>query len=86
MGLETVELVISWEQEFGITIPNSVASTLITPAQASDAIECLLNSSGKPRDRSAIEAIVRTTTLEISGMNPDDYRIDGRFVQDFGLD
>ena len=85
MGLETVELVISWEQEFGISIPNKVAATLITPRHAGDAIERLLVSSGRAVERPAIDAVIKATTLDISGMDAAEYRIDGQFVEDFGM-
>lgn len=39
MGLDSVELVIAWEKEFSISIPNELAATLITPQIAAEAIE-----------------------------------------------
>ncbi len=86
MGLETVELVVSWENAFAIAIPNSVAATLITPEAAAAAIERLLINEGRFLARSEIDHVIMQTTLEISGMKEMDYRVDGRFVQDFGLD
>jgi hypothetical protein len=86
MGLECVELVIAWEREFSITIPDGIAATLITPAHAANAIEQILLSAGKPMELTAIEEIIRTTTLDISGMKPAHYRQDGRFCEDFGID
>lgn len=85
MGLETVELLISWEQEFDIAISDRAAATMFTPREAGDVIEQLLQSVGRPMDRSAIDRIIRSTTLEISGMNPDHYRPDGKFTEDFGM-
>lgn len=86
MGLECVELVIAWEREFSISIPDGVAATLITPAHAAKAIEQILVSVGKPMEVSTIEEIIRTTTLDISGMKSAQYRQDGRFCEDFGID
>ena len=86
MGLETVELVMSWEQAFSISIPNDLAATLVTPEKAADAIEDLLVNEGRKVSRFEIEKIIKTTTLEITGMRESAFRPDGRFVQDFGLD
>lgn len=38
MGLDSVEMVIGWEQRFGILIPNEVACGLVTPRLATDYI------------------------------------------------
>jgi len=76
---------MSWEEEFGIEISNRTVATLLTPMAAGDAIQHLLIVAGRPMDRAKIDAVIRSTTLEISGMSPEDYRVDGQFVQDFGL-
>lgn len=86
MGLESVELVISWEEAFGISIPNSIAATLATPAHAAVAIEKLLLDAGRHVGRIEIDRVIKEITLETSGMNEDDYRLDGLFVRDFGID
>jgi acyl carrier protein len=38
MGLDSVEIVMSWEEVFGIRIPDAAACNLITPRQAIDYI------------------------------------------------
>ncbi len=86
MGLDTVELVMSWEQKFGIRIPNGTAATLETPRHATEAIAEILLAEGRPVERGVIDEVIRTTTLDISGMKAAEYRVDGKFVQDFGLD
>jgi hypothetical protein len=86
MGLDTVELVLSWEKEFDILIPNETAARLETPALAADAIAEILHSKGRNVDREMIDAVIRRTTLEATGMKEADYRRDGFFVKDFGLD
>lgn len=86
MGLETVELVIGWEREFSISIPASLAETLITPEDAARAVEMLLADEGRPLHRETIEKIIRTVTLEVSGIDESDYLPNLRFVQDFGMD
>ncbi len=86
MGLDSVELLIAWEKEFSISIPNELAATLITPRLATDAIEQILLSQGRASDRELIERIVRETTLEVSGLDPGDYDASSEFVRDMGLD
>lgn len=86
MGLDSVELVIAWEKEFSISIPNELAATLITPQIAAEAIEEILLSEGRAWDRELIERIIKETTLEISGLDPGDYDASSEFVRDMGLD
>ena len=86
MGLETVELVISWERSFLISIPNSIAATITTPAEATIAIERLLAEDGRSLARTEIDRVIKATTLDMAGIRESEYRLDGRFVQDFGLD
>lgn len=86
MGLESVELVTSWERAFSISIPNSIAATLTTPAEAAVAIGRLLAEDGRSLARIEIDQVIKATTLDLTGIREGDYRPDGRFVQDFGLD
>lgn len=80
MGLETVELVMAWEEEFGVEIPDSVAASLKTPRQVTDWLAAQL--PGYPRDE--IAAGVRRRPLDQLGIRPTQYREDARFVEDFG--
>lgn len=86
MGLESVELVMAWERSFAISIPNNRAAILLTPALAADAVEEILAKEGRPLPFAEIERIIRNATLEVTGMNPEDHRREGKFVEDFGLD
>lgn len=45
MGLDTVEIVLAWEQSFGITLENSEVSELRTPLQAMNLIAAKLGAS-----------------------------------------
>jgi acyl carrier protein len=36
MGLDTVELVMAWEEEFGVPIPDAAAATMATPRDVID--------------------------------------------------
>lgn len=86
MGLDTVELVMTWERDFSLSIPNDIAATFITPEGAADAIGALLSQAGRSMDSEEIHRIIKQATLEISGLREHQYRRDGRFVHDFGLD
>ncbi len=48
MGLDTVDLVMSWEETFGISIDDSEAVELRTPRQAIDLISDKLGASDAP--------------------------------------
>lgn len=86
MGLDTVELVMTWERDFSLSIPNDIASTLVTPEAAASAIGELLSKEGRPMDPEEIHRIIKQGTLEVSSLPEHQYRRDGRFVEDFGLD
>lgn len=57
MGLETVELVMDCEDEFGIVIPDEAAGEIRTVGQLFDLVLALTRSNGKPelRERADLE-------------------------------
>ena len=89
MGLDTVELVIAWEKEFGINIPNDVSATLETPGKAIDWISDTLNAqsggqSAETWTRDRVREAVRRLTKDQSGL--EEFSDDDEFVRDMGLD
>lgn len=86
MGLDMVELVISWEQAFGISIPDEACPKLRTPELAAIEISAILSGEGKHLPMSEVFRIIKETTLDISGLPEERYAVDLRFVEDFGLD
>jgi len=48
MGLDTVELVIRFEDAFGITIPDKIAADLTTPRKVTNYIFSQVNASNQP--------------------------------------
>jgi len=48
MGLDSVELVIAYEEAFGISIPDAVASEMRTPRDVIDCVTTKLRSSQRP--------------------------------------
>jgi hypothetical protein len=86
MGLDSVELVMKWEEAFSISIPDRVAGQIVTPAMAAEAIAKILEEEGLSMERDEIDRIIKLTTLDQLGITEKDYRIDARFVEDFGMD
>ncbi len=77
---------MAWQEEFGISIPDSVAAKLVTPGDAVTIICGLLEAEGRPQERSVIEEKVREITIEQIGIKEREYRLDARFVEDFEID
>lgn len=80
MGLDSVELIIAWEEAFGITITDAEAARILTPR---DVIE-LIAARRPDLVRDEIAARVREITLEQIGNV--DYGEDKRFIDDMGID
>jgi hypothetical protein len=49
MGLDSVQIVMGWEESFGIHIPDENAFLIRTPRMAVDLIAGMLNASDKPQ-------------------------------------
>jgi hypothetical protein len=85
-----VELVMRFEEDLGIAIPDEVAATLETPRHVIDhAAERLVGTAdagGETWTRERIAAVVRNAVLDDTGLEPRKYHEDARFVQDMGLD
>ena len=97
MGLDTVELVMRFEEGFGITIPDAVAERMMTPRDVADYVETELKRAAPGRavaaaevrpdmTRAEIAGIIREITLDQLGIDPADYGEDKTFVEDFGAD
>lgn len=54
MGLDGVELVMAFEESFGITIPDEVAEKMLTPRQVTDYIMNRLGEAGAEEDRACL--------------------------------
>lgn len=59
MGLDSVEIVMGWEEEFGLAIPDEVAQEIWTPRQAIDYI------FRQVEQRSATECICQQTFFRL---------------------
>lgn len=90
MGLDSVELVMRFEEDLGIDIPDAVAETLVTPRHVIDyaaaRLEGTASADGEPWTRERIAAVVRNATFDECGVPPGKYHEDARFVEDMGID
>jgi acyl carrier protein len=85
MGLDTVELIVRIESDFGVSIPNEIAVTLSTPRRVIDYLMQQPSiASGKTRETVALELwFLLEDQLSIERFR---YTEDSRFVEDMGID
>jgi acyl carrier protein len=89
MGLESVELVMAWEEHFDIEIPVEIAATLETPRLVIDAIEQILrrdHPEGPHWAREKIEYDVCEIVAEQLGIKRSSFTLDSLFIRDLGVD
>jgi acyl carrier protein len=86
MGLDAVELVMAYEGEFGIEIPDADAEAMATPKDVIDYIMRFLQAAGGKPDRARVAQKIKEITLEQSGLSEERYWEEGRYLEDFGLD
>jgi len=82
MGLDTVELVMAFEEKFGLDISDAVAAELITPRDVIDYL--MANGAGGESSREEVAQLVRQVIEAQTGTY--DFTEDSRFVQDMHLD
>lgn len=86
MGLDLVELVMSFEEEFGIEIPDSIAEKIVTVGDAVDIVTAGLMELGRPADPTDIFERIRRLTAERAEVPPERVTREARFIQDLGMD
>jgi acyl carrier protein len=86
MGLETVELVMSFEEEFDVEIPDDVAEKMMTVGDVVDYVSAELRRRGEVVDPLDIFLRVRGRTIRILGIDPNKITRSSRFVDDLGAD
>jgi len=86
MGLDTVELVMEFEEAFDLEIPNSVAAEMATPRHVRDFVIAEYARRGHQADPDAVFEKIRHLTAEIGNMKPEEVTLDSQFVHDLGLD
>lgn len=87
MGLDSVELVMSVEKHFGITIPDYDASTLTTVGKLHCWVVHELTRLKRPEvDSTVVFQELRQLICDQLGIAPDRVIPEARFVQDLHVD
>jgi acyl carrier protein len=89
MGLESVELVMAYEEEFGIGIADEVVEKLLTPRDAIDRITAMIHAGASTKfdrltTRDQVRTLLRQITREQLGIG--EFSDDDEFVRDLGVD
>ena len=75
MGLDSVEIVLSWEESFGISIPDCDVENMLTPRQAINYLSIRLNAKDIPNkpciSQRAFYVIRRTLAKHFSACRSD---------------
>jgi acyl carrier protein len=82
MGLDTVELIIAFEERSGVRIPNEVAAELYTQRRVTDYL--MRTEVGVKMSREEIASIVREVIKDTTATT--DFTDDSHFVDDLNLD
>jgi acyl carrier protein len=85
MGLDTVELVMAFEEEFDLEIPDKAAEKMVTVGDVVAFIFAEFGRLGRAADRDDIFDRVRRLTSEASNVDPSQIHLDTSFVGDLGL-
>lgn len=86
MGLETVELLMAIEEEFGIEIPNADASKLAVLGNMHDHIVRALPQRGDAPDKREVWERLSEVVVEQLGVRPDEVRREAHIVHDLRAD
>ena len=90
MGLDSVELVMAVEEEFGISIPDADAQKMLTPKEVINFVESRRDLDSLPRpkgntSRAEIAKTVKRLVIEQLGIPEAVYGEDKEFVRDLGM-
>ena len=87
MGLDTVELVMAIEEDFGLEIPDETAAKIVTVGDMHAYLVSELARRGQPDlDEEGIYTKLRDIICHQTGVKPDEVVPKARFVQDLRLD
>ena len=86
MGLDTVELVMAFEENFGIEISNEAAEAMITVRDVRDFIAAEYQRQHRSVDPEAIFEKIRDITVAHLNVRPEIVTLDASFVEDLGAD
>lgn len=88
MGLDTIEILLWAEQEFGIEIPDSEAAEILTVGQFASCIHGKLLDTQGTRAIAEAEIFSRIKTFLLTAFKiaPDRISTDSQFIKDLRLD
>ena len=87
MGLDSVEIILAVEEEFGLEIPDAEAARMITVGDLHAFVVVELRRLGRPDvDADAIFERLRGIICREVGIQPDAVVLTARFVKDLGVD
>ena len=86
MGLDSVELVMAVEEDFGFDIPDEAAGTLVTVGLLRDYLATELRARGRPAESD--EVLLRIKKVVSRQLSIDQALVvpEARFVEDMGVD
>ncbi len=86
MGLDTVELVMSVEEEFDIEIPDAIAENMISVGDVVDYVLIELVRLGRRADPLDVFLRVRRRTVDITNADPENITRSTTFIGDLRMD
>ena len=84
MGLDTVELVMAFEEEFGVEIPDDDAERIVTVGDARDFIVGKLRE--RAEDPEAVLSRIKAIVVDHIGVRPEKVTPEAAFIDDLGVD
>jgi acyl carrier protein len=86
MGLDTVELVMGFEEEFDIEISNEAAERILSARDVRDLVLSEYQRLGRPADPDDVFQRIVTVTAHLLGVRAERITLDTEFVRDLGAD
>lgn len=89
MGLDSVELVMAFEEEFGVEIPDDEAERIITVGDARDCIVGKLRARAEDPDAIDPEEVwsrIKAIVVDLIGVRPEKVIPEAAFIDDLGVD
>ena len=86
MGLDSVELIMAIEDEFGVTVPTENAPQLAVLGEMHAFIIRELQQQGKSPDESQVWERLQTMVVEQLGVRPEEVTSEANLFKDLGAD
>jgi acyl carrier protein len=86
MGLDSVELIMAIEDEFGVTIPTENAPQLAIVGDMHAFSICKLQQQGRNPDESEVWVRLQTMVVKQLGVRPEEVTSEANLFTDLGAD